>query len=361
MPQNLLIIDLNDLLTLKGDQGLFILSSDLNKKLGGVDKDKIKIGIAAEQNLDPRFNLIWRGSCHYSTPLNDEEVLAYASLNGGVILYRDRGYKYDLECSQLDTKKYNQVLFLSSDRQLCADFRERGCDTAALYSEGDLQVHSLLSCANHHFLKKQFYFDIDNSLLNRAMSLEKQKTILHETVVRELIVLKEVYPDAEFIILTSRVRKDEGNENSPTSLASINRVLLERIGFRFSRVIYTSQYKEVDGIVKRVAMPKIEFILKEIRENSGNMKIIYFEDSRHEIRHAILKVFTAELEKVDFKIIQVRQRGDLTKKANDRLCRFLEFEKKEKQALRALSFLFKNPLPVDPTMEEKKSRFSRGL
>ncbi len=222
-------------------------------------------------------------------------------------------------------------------------------------------MHSLLSCANHHFLKKQFYFDIDNSLLNRAMSLEKQKTILHETVVRELIVLKEVYPDAEFIILTSRVRKDEGNENSPTSLASINRVLLERIGFRFSRVIYTSQYKEVDGIVKRVAMPKIEFILKEIRENSGNMKIIYFEDSRHEIRHAILKVFTAELEKVDFKIIQVRQRGDLTKKANDRLCRFLEFEKKEKQVLRALSFLFKNPLPADPTMEEKKSRFSRGL
>lgn len=181
MPQNLLIIDLNDLLTFKGDRGLFILSSDLNKKLGGIDQDKIKIGIAAEQNLDPRFNLIWRGSCHYST-----------LKNGVVILYRDRGYKYDLECFKRDTKKYNQVLFLSSDRQMRADFGERGYDTAALYSEGDLQVHSLLSCANHRFLKKQFYFDIDNSLLNRAMSLEKRKTTLHETVVRELIVLKEV-------------------------------------------------------------------------------------------------------------------------------------------------------------------------
>ncbi len=131
-----------------------------------------------------------------------------------MIFYRDRGYKYDLECSKFDTKKYNQVLVLSSNRQLRADFRKQGYDTAALYSEGEPQVYSFLSCTNYHFLKKHFYFDIDNSLLDRAMSLAKGKTILHEAVVRELTILKEVYPDAEFIILTFQVKKDEGNENS---------------------------------------------------------------------------------------------------------------------------------------------------
>ena len=92
------------------------------------------------------------------------------------------------------------------------------------------------------------------------------------------------------------------------------------------------------------------------------MKIIYFEDRRNEIRHAIFEVFKAELEKVDFKIIQVKQRGDLTKKAKDRLCRFLELEKREKQAFRVLSLLFKYPLPANSTqlLRKRKAVFLEG-
>jgi hypothetical protein len=221
-----------------------------------------------------------------------------------VIYYRQSGDD-EPSLNNLDTiASPADILLLSSNDKLLRVADQQGCKTIACFKEAALAASDtgpihMLSPTQYDIVR--VFVDIDATLLDRASTILYGQTAFYGPVVAEMLRIKEHFPQAVFMLLTARPYQDQQMGDHPTSVRSINQMMIDKVGIEIQKCYFTAH-------TEAHQTRKIDTILKIDEEPGLN---IFIDDSDEELSHAQRARELDELLAERLFLVRVHREGSL--------------------------------------------------